>query len=175
MKKTFYYLFLILPLWLLGSCEDDDDNTPTNPIDQLPPATQTGANTFGCLVNGELFVVKNTSLLTAIYQGNILQLGAYYKTDNQDKGIIIWLDTEIETGTTYVLNENISNIAYFKDFISGCTDYQTFTPNSGTITINSFNQNQFIISGTFEFEVSSPNCQENINITNGRFDLQYIP
>ena len=26
--------------------------------DQLPPATQTGANTFGCLVNGKVFVPK---------------------------------------------------------------------------------------------------------------------
>lgn len=28
---------------------------PVDPIDQLPPETQTGANTFGCLVNGEVF------------------------------------------------------------------------------------------------------------------------
>ncbi len=26
--------------------------------DGLPPATQTGANTFGCLVNGVLFYLK---------------------------------------------------------------------------------------------------------------------
>lgn len=175
MKKTFYYLLLLLPLLGLGGCNDDDNNTPTNPVDLLPSATQTGANTFGCLVNGEPFVATNTSLLTAIYQGGILQLGAYYETNNQDQGIIVWLDTEIEVGMTYVLNENVSNIAFFKDYMSGCTDYQTFAPNLGTITITSFNQNQYIISGTFEFQVSSPTCQENITITNGRFDLKYIP
>lgn len=173
MKKLFY-LLLILPLFSLTGCKDDDNN-PITPIDQLPPVTQTGANTFGCLINGEPFVVSNASLLTAIYQGGILQLGAYYETNNQDRGIIIWLDREIEVGMTYTLNDDVSNIAFFKDYMLGCTDYETFTPNSGTITINSFNQDQYTISGTFEFQVSSSSCQGNIYITNGRFDLQYIP
>jgi len=29
-----------------------------NNADSLPPATQTGANTLGCLVNGKVFVPK---------------------------------------------------------------------------------------------------------------------
>ncbi|TYC08776.1 hypothetical protein ES677_14145 [Bizionia gelidisalsuginis] len=58
MKK----LLLLLTVTLtLSCCNNDDDTTPTNPIDQLPPTTQTGANTFGFLVNGEPINVTNTS------------------------------------------------------------------------------------------------------------------
>ena len=42
-----------------------------NPVDQLPPETQTGANTFGCLVNGKVFIPKDSGLnpyLTCYYQ-----------------------------------------------------------------------------------------------------------
>ena len=48
----------ILPLllFLFIGCSGDDDSA--NPLDQLPPATQTGANTFGCLINGEPFTPK---------------------------------------------------------------------------------------------------------------------
>jgi hypothetical protein len=51
MKKIFLLLITSFALW---SCDKDDK--PSNPIDQLPPATQTGAGTFGCLVNGVPYV-----------------------------------------------------------------------------------------------------------------------
>lgn len=45
-------LFSITFLLLSGSCRK---NRQPNPIDQLPPETTTGANTFGCLIDGKLF------------------------------------------------------------------------------------------------------------------------
>jgi hypothetical protein len=57
------HLLLFLALaFTLSCCNNDDDNTPTNPIDQLPPATQIGANTGGALVNGEAFLPNNQSV-----------------------------------------------------------------------------------------------------------------
>ena len=56
MKKI---ITVILLSTLLGaSCKKT--NTPS-PTDQLPPTTQTGANTFGCLVNGKVYVPKGSS------------------------------------------------------------------------------------------------------------------
>ncbi|CAD0001286.1 hypothetical protein [Flavobacterium salmonis] len=55
-------LLLFTALFILTSCDKDkDDDKPTNPIDQLPPVTQTGANTFGCLLDGEVFKPGITS------------------------------------------------------------------------------------------------------------------
>ena len=69
MKK----IILILFSFLLVSCSKDNPfETPTTP-DQLPPATTVGANTVGCLVNGEVFLPhKNnpfgSSPTTCFYQ-----------------------------------------------------------------------------------------------------------
>ena len=71
MKKIF---LLLLTTFTLSSCSNEDDK-PTDPIDQLPPETQIGANTFGFLVNGQPISITNTSQVTAIYQGGLLQLG----------------------------------------------------------------------------------------------------
>jgi hypothetical protein len=46
---------LTVSLLLLTQCQwfDDDDN----PIDKLPPATQTGKNIFACLIDGQPWFV----------------------------------------------------------------------------------------------------------------------
>jgi hypothetical protein len=55
---------LALPLvLLLIQCHKDSPN-PAKPEDQLPAATQTGANTFGCLVNGQPYTPKGNVGMT---------------------------------------------------------------------------------------------------------------
>ena len=49
MKK--YFFLVIICLAVACSKKDNCDN----PIDCLPPATQTGAGTIGCLINGQPF------------------------------------------------------------------------------------------------------------------------
>lgn len=50
MKNTI--LFMLLLLVVMGvSCKKDNNNG-------LTPETQTGANTFSCKINGEIFVPK---------------------------------------------------------------------------------------------------------------------
>ncbi|WP_372746855.1 lipoprotein, partial [Lutibacter sp.] len=51
MKKLVLILTITI---LLTACNKDNDSIA--PIDQLPEATQTGENTFGCLLNGEAFL-----------------------------------------------------------------------------------------------------------------------
>ena len=82
MKYTLL-LFLMIPL-LATNCEDDP---PLSPLEQLPPATQTGEYTFGCLVNGEAFVPDNRGDITAIYQQGFLILGADAKVNDLTQGI----------------------------------------------------------------------------------------
>jgi len=65
-------LILILLTALTLSCCDKDADKPTNPIDQLPPATHTVANTAGCLVDGKAFLRNGSSqfgpTLSCFYQ-----------------------------------------------------------------------------------------------------------
>ncbi|MFD2726605.1 hypothetical protein [Hyunsoonleella rubra] len=76
MKKITLMTALLLSAFVLTTtcCNKDDDNS-TDPIDQLPPATQTGENTFGYLVNGTPISITNTREQVAIYQQGQLQFG----------------------------------------------------------------------------------------------------
>ncbi|WP_445736418.1 hypothetical protein [Mariniflexile sp.] len=75
MKTLTTLLVYSLMLMAVTNCKNDDD-TPTNPIDQLPIATQTGENTFGYLNNGNPISITNSRQITAIYQGGGIQFGA---------------------------------------------------------------------------------------------------
>tara|TARA_R110002073_G_C9371447_1_gene572214 strand:+ start:845 stop:1168 length:324 start_codon:yes stop_codon:yes gene_type:complete len=54
--KTAVLLFLA---FTLINCSKKDNLITLVEEDQLPPITQTGANTFGCLINGKVFIPKD--------------------------------------------------------------------------------------------------------------------
>lgn len=106
MKNLHFLLFVALTLF--SSCHKDDD--PIAPIDELPPATQTGAGTFACLVNGEPFI-DNSGSFNCFYQ---LVNGKYYfgiGGDDDELDLFgITLGTynkEITEDETYILLEAI--------------------------------------------------------------------
>jgi len=180
MKKL---LLLLTIISSFSCCNNDDDNTPTNPIDQLPPATQTGEQTFGCLINGEPFIPPSfgSNSPSAFYQfvDGAYTLGINGSTGggNTTKFIIIQgLDVDQLIETNYLLeSENSDKFSAIYSFGGGNIIPQTLITedeNAGTLTITNFDQDNFIISGTFEFTVLDSNGN-NINITNGRFDMNY--
>ncbi|WP_157487179.1 hypothetical protein [Gelidibacter algens] len=114
MKKLFLFTMPLLCLFVLTftSCNNDDD-APTDPIGQLPPMTQTGENTFGCLINGEPLIVSNTIELTAIYQGGVLQLGGGFENNITDKDITINIEEPLNINVPYDLTNYPVYIAKF--------------------------------------------------------------
>lgn len=55
----------------------------------------------------------------------------------------------------------------------GC--HYDFTDSyQGKVTFSNIDRVNYFISGTFEFSTVTDNC-ETIEITNGRFDMKYIP
>jgi hypothetical protein len=59
MKISVYIIILFCSI-ILSCCKDSDPPTPTPPVEeQLPPITTTGAGTFGCKVNGKVWVAKS--------------------------------------------------------------------------------------------------------------------
>ncbi|WP_019037533.1 hypothetical protein [Psychroflexus tropicus] len=112
--KRKQFILLILFFTIAGlvsiSCNNDDDNNSQNPINQLPPATQTGENTFGALLDGEPFIPSGgTNPLDCVYQ---LINGEYYfslqgnNRDSENNGRLIGLSTnnlQIEQSSEYFL------------------------------------------------------------------------
>ena len=171
-------LLILITTFTLCSCDKDNDK-PTNPVSQLPPATQTGENTFGCLINGEPFVVSNTSNQTAIYQDGGLLIGGQKNINNNLTQVSMFISEAnigaiIAENNIYVLNSNSVPKGEYYIENQNCF-YFTSSNYSGSITITKLDNINFIVSGTFEFKSISDNCEGIIDITNGRFDLQYIP
>ena len=175
------YTFLLFTLSLLCCCKNDDDGGRTDPIDQLPPATQTGEQTFGCLINGEPFVPPSfgSNAPNAFYQfvdgAYTLGISAGTGGGSELESVLVGaLDINEIIESNYQLKSEQSGNFLGKYLIGGGIQLSAVTTdeNPGLLIITNFDNSNFIISGTFEFTVLDDENNE-INITNGRFDLNY--
>ena len=179
--NTIKILKLMLTITLLVSCgSDDNDNSTQNPVNQLPEATQTGENTFGCLLDGEAFIPSGgTNPLDCVYQ---FVDGGYYfslqgnRRDDDNNLERISLSTnakELQEGQTYqLLTKDSGNV--FGAFFMNDTP-QTFTDgeeNTGELKITHLDLTNQIISGTFFFDIVDRNGDLR-EIREGRFDMEF--
>ncbi|UOX34004.1 hypothetical protein LXD69_00470 [Flavobacterium sediminilitoris] len=174
MKKI---ILLLLITFTLSCCNKDDD-TPSNPVDQLPQATQIGANTFGCLLDGVVFKPGNVSNpLDAQYQlinGSFyFSLDAARRYDNSNY-ISIGLGTlnlELFQGNIYPLLEQEDGKANGSFFYNTSITYTSIN-KTGELKITKLDQVNNIISGTFWFDIIDSQGVFH-QIRDGRFDVQY--
>lgn len=171
-------ILLFITTFFLSYCNNDDEK-PIAEIDKLPPATQTGANTIGCLLDGNAFLPGNFPNATNCFYQFVD--GEYYfalntSKINQDNFLInIGLITnakQIEQNSTYALEGNTPSNAYGTYALEGVftnTDGNTYT---GELKITKLDEINHIVSGTFWFDILD--FQGNSHqIREGRFDMQY--
>jgi len=182
--------FLLATLLGLSQCQKKDA-PPAKPEDQLPPATQTGAGTFGCLLNGQPWTPKGFNgspniLVTydPTYKGGSLSITAYrYPTDAQQAQYIKFGGDQLNKPGTYTLATtnnpapSSTNGVLFADgnIASPCNMYQVgigTTQTAGQFTITRLDLTNRIVSGTFNFTLSQASCTS-IQLAEGRFDSQF--
>ena len=92
MIKLFLKTIVLLFALLLFNCENND------PEEQLPPITQTGANTFGAIVDGRIFVPKTTISSTpggSLIKGLEVYVGSnFFDSKGDDKWFISTYNSE---------------------------------------------------------------------------------
>ena len=72
---------------------------------------------------------------------------------------------------SYILNSNPERSIKYTG--STCRyEYEDLV--EGTLTITHFDSINYIVAGTFEFTTTTEGC-DTIRVTNGRFDIPYIP
>ena len=181
--KRIYLLLALLPLFLITACDDDDlqprpGETPLETLNRLVPATQTGAGTFGCLVNGEVWIPEvdgpdsAIDALTGITNPNNLTITARKEplSDNRNHNLVIGSVFEVEQPSPMKLFSKFRD----RDVNDNCSAILLDTTFLNFITISKHDQENQIISGTFECTMQEPECPEKtIEITEGRFDLIY--
>ena len=146
--------------------------------DKLPPATQKGNYTFGCLVNGNLWLQKGNNGTSNLdlsydpeYAGGLFDLLTYRYSGASNTYIRISADSLTSVGT-YRLNRNDGRAGSFSGYTSKCQYYyEKEVYRDGYLTITKFDLKNLIISGTFEFTLYTPDC-DTIKFTQGRFDMK---
>ena len=182
---------------MLFSCSKDETTT-NDPTLTLPPETQSGANTFGCYINGKLVIPRDGSGTVggsdkgARFWGGYPLETDYYEIDIRDyksthtSKILIHLQAVHVTGIgNYIinisngmrgidgLNGNYIHCMIFDKESNSYKYYNSFN-NSGTAIITKYDFNNRIVSGIFSCRVrNSINPANEIEITQGRFDFKW--
>jgi len=180
MKKT-ALLFFMVGFILLFSCRKDKGSNPT---ETLPPETQEGKNTFGCYVNGNLWLPKNGVIclgcpqkLTGGYYPSYKSLAIYTFKKNKD-----WQSERINIIGNDITSTGIYNLGYDPDSLntsyellesdgSTSTRYVLIDPSNSQLNITKLDTINKIVSGKFSFTAIHGNST--ISITNGVFDINY--
>ena len=169
--KNSLLLILLLPLLALR-CNQDPE--PTDPIDQLPEATQTGANTFGCLVDGEVYLPEgnfNKPSTSASHGNGTL----FILTNNvkEDISMNFYIHDEVNKVELIEL-EKVEKPWKSISLIIGNQSYNVDDSlYVGEMNITRLDTVNGIFSGTFWFDaVNETDATDVVHITNGRFDLR---
>ena len=184
-KQTFkIYLFLITVLLL--SCNDNENVIQVIPEDKLPPITQTGENTFGCLIDGNVFIPKDKTGYTPpgggtprgieIFGNNsvfVIQARNYINAT-----IYIYIPENLPNQIEYVFDEspgvsyglNSPDYAHIFCIINN-KKYLSFE-NSGSILFTKVNQTSGLYAGVFSAKFKNIDDKNDIlEISEGRFDI----
>jgi hypothetical protein len=175
MKKVFAAVALAL---VFVSCKKE--------IDELPPDTQTGENTFGAKVNGDLWapqgfgpIPANDILESILVSGRLTINARNFASSPNETEFVIFLENVTGTGT-YQLNSNVThpsftgNYAYYvKRRLTPLNEWITSSSNTGSVTVTKLDIPNKIIAGTFQFNaLNIYNTPEPLTVTEGRFDLK---
>ena len=177
--KTLLLTASVAMLFTFSQCKKNKTEEP-----KLPPETTTGAMTFGCKINGQIFLPKDGNGRPGLYVqyvnlGNVpdggwhLNIPAYNYSTN--KGVSIETDSLFLTeGMTYQFKTTVgtANAFYRENIPNGVNVYQKLDNDAGSLIVKKHDPIQRILAGTFSF-IGTDGSGTKINITEGRFDIRY--
>jgi hypothetical protein len=176
------HFFALMTVFILLGCSKNDE-PPKTPVDQLPPATQVGANKVGCLVNGEVFLPKGSNplgppIVTCYYQyvNNGFEFGLSFSNDSNGLRYITILSNKLEftQGAIYNIKQQDADNSLYAFYTPQLNQgFRTTESFTGTLQITKLDLSNNIISGTFKFDAVKLNSGEIVKITEGRFDMKY--
>jgi len=161
---------LLLIVWVLviaNSCKPKGE--------ALPAPTTEGLNTFGCKINGKVWLangIRND-------QGPAAKAIEVEFKKLSDSTFYLFIHTNANTKDRVqlsmpkgVLGTNILTYRQDQPFaIYYDNKFRLFTSNSGKIVITRLDTINRIVSGTFEFDGEYVVTKEIVRITEGRFDI----
>jgi len=172
-------LLLYLCLATLTQCSKcKNDPAPADPAAALPPATQTGANTFGCLLNGQAWTPAGDPFAGPIFSSGYSNQNLFLVASRAiiANGINVTQRIQIEVGSTnqpgvYVLRSAASRRAELSDRERNCL-FITDKTHPATVEITRLDLVNRVVAGRFAFTLDTPGCSP-VVVTDGRFDSRF--
>ena len=184
MKRTYSLIFILsLSILLFTSlkCRKDKNEAP----DTLPPITQTGANTFGCKVDGKIWVPYAKcgfgnnpcgELIVDIFKisQNQVPVGINIGPGKFENNLLSYFTISSPTNIgIYGIGDKIDSVE-IKYIKPGSIEYFEI-PGTGPanyFVITKLDTVNKIISGLFEATLYR-SFTDSVKITDGRFDLKF--
>ncbi len=161
------------------------------PKDPLPRATQFGANTFGCKINGKTYIPDGGGGFSGLkpVEGGLFVIrqsplvrGIFIRTYKSNKESLSLFLAGYKPGV-YALDLDTSpsalNLRSFGCYqIESGQVYMTSSINTGRVTITKADTITGIVSGSFSFKAGAvnlngqPNGTGTVEVTEGRFDVK---
>lgn len=185
-------LSLYLALALLTQCskckhDPTPQPPPTDPLAALPPETQTGAGTFGYLVNGKPFKAPFATSARGDWQSAIrFAIGSDTNLSGQPTAeeltTHIIMEGQLQSNQTFTLIPSAKPHTIFSSGHNEFTgdaagDMQCYYSGNfikmGKVELVKFDGVARIASGRFAFTLYEPGGCDTLRVTNGRFDVKF--
>ncbi|GAC1597228.1 MAG: hypothetical protein NVS3B19_19600 [Ginsengibacter sp.] len=146
-------------------------------IEKLPPITQIGANTFGCLIKGiawlpnDNYNTRNFKLqVDPGFADGDFNVGAHHIDDNSNYVSFSFASLKCKNSGVYFLSDTGQFFSYSNTNLSCSFEKLPGVYCSGSFTITRYDLTSRIFSGTFEYTILDKTCGDTLHFTNGRFD-----
>jgi hypothetical protein len=176
--KQSQLIFLFFILFAAFSCKKKECDNP-NVVDginltELPPATMTGANTMGCLINGEIWLPLGRNLLGDL----IYDINFDVNSPNSGGGFTIQGTRNIEDYFAIMLVSAADVLTQGEypfllptsNFGDTCGVFDLDTTYNNFIEITKIDFEEEILSGLYQMQLINNEC-DTLTVTEGRFDL----
>lgn len=182
MKNLKLFIIIIACANIFAACKKD--KTTTEPADQLPPATQTGANTFGCLVNGKVWIPKGYNGMGSpnpnvkVETGNnglpVLTLDTKQFNNTVSEGTLFLSIGNLDFPRIFTYPADMTYLFGWSKYFGNCNTpaFDTTVKKWGGGIISKLDLSNKIISGTFYCKFKAATC-DTVFITDGRFDIKF--
>ena len=186
LRRLPLYLAL-LSLTHCSKCKRDNPapQPPKDPLSVLPPETQMGASTFGCLVNGDAYATISPVKCRGDWQGaralfisGGANAGAVYGKELVTIGLL--LNGSLQGGQSFdlvpfkqPLSPSLNQFA--ANAVAGgkpCV-YEGNYIKMGKVELLKFDGVARIAAGRFAFTIYEPGGCDTLRVTNGRFDVKF--
>ena len=180
-------LLLVCLVLVLSAAKCQKDNDP--PEDKLPPATQTGENTFGCKIDGEVWEARLPLPFSLAGPSRLsggpgvdgaFSVSARRRTKDEEPNefVSFFIKEGVYEEKEYIIgsSEGVGGHRFeFNENDSSKCSWATDLTHTGKLTITRYDMEEGIFSGEFYFTAklnsSVGDCKEIIEVTEGRFDI----